>query len=289
MSLFLPAVPHFKHNDDRISRVNRGYPNSGVIAQHQKGRLRREQCDPYVLLVNSKFLRKYFKLRVETCTNDRLICSSKPDSIADAGLISLNLDSGPKLNVRSNEPLIFRSNERTSTESGIQTKPDKFGGTSNNSRRCDGDENVKLVIRQHASKQKSPTYSTDEGRDTDVIDEQHANARSPTNSTDEGRTIDLNDEEHENALWPSRTSRESRGNGEFASPSHEKKQPVPRIVTDEGTVMDSSKKHSENAQSGILSNSEPAAKETAPRNEQPSKQPSPRNTTDDGISIVFRA
>jgi hypothetical protein len=98
-------------------------------------------------------------------------------------------------------------------------------------------------MKGQSSKQIAPTDLTNEGRNSDVIDEQVANARSPTNSTDEGRTTDLNDKEHANALSSMRTSCESGGNGEFTSPSHEKKQPRPRVVTDEGTVMDLSEKH----------------------------------------------
>jgi hypothetical protein len=49
-------------------------------------------------------------------------------------------------------------------------KPDNAGGRSNNSRRCDGNENVNCESDLHLAKHLPPTNSTDEGRHIDLIE-----------------------------------------------------------------------------------------------------------------------
>jgi hypothetical protein len=106
----------------------------------------------------------------------------------------------------------------------MQTKPDKSGGRSSNSRRCDGDENVKLES-----------------------DSQFAKERRPTNSSDGGRTIEVSEEQSINAPPSIRTTSESSNNGEFASFSQRKKQEMPSVLTDDGRMIDSRETHEKNA------------------------------------------
>jgi hypothetical protein len=54
---------------------------------------------------------------------------------------------------------------------GGHSKPDRRGGRSNNSRRCDGNEKVKRELKSQATKQLSPTNSTDAGRTIEFNEE----------------------------------------------------------------------------------------------------------------------
>jgi hypothetical protein len=119
-------------------------------------------------------------------------------------------------------------NHRTSTESGIGTKPDSCAGRFNNSQRCDGDENPRPERESQSRKQNSLTTSTDEGR-----------------------TIDANDKPQSNADDLIRTTSESTANGEIASLL-----PSPTDFTDKGRMIDSRQTQAANARSGMEANSE---------------------------------
>jgi hypothetical protein len=99
----------------------------------------------------------------------------------------------------------------------MAAKPDNCGGRSNNSRICDGGENVKWEREKHRRKQSSPT-----------------------NSTDEGRAIDVSDVQQENTPSSTRTSPESSGKGEITSFWHKPKQRLQSVLIDAGRVIDSS-------------------------------------------------
>jgi hypothetical protein len=74
--------------------------------------------------LNSRFVRKSFKVRVETCRNDRRTGMYRPGE-HPSSLTVLNLDSIPKTNTRAGHDIKAPKASRISTESGIEMKPDR--------------------------------------------------------------------------------------------------------------------------------------------------------------------
>jgi hypothetical protein len=100
--------------------------------------------------VNSKSSRNLFQVRVETARNDRNKSGRNRNRPSGLGFISRNLDSIPNVKTCGDRLGNHSDTERISTESGIATKPEKRTGKFNNSRRCDGDANVKLDSESHS-------------------------------------------------------------------------------------------------------------------------------------------
>jgi hypothetical protein len=126
-------------------------------------------------LLNSKSARNFFKVRLATWRTDR--ASLEYQIHVSLRLISASLEAGPKINILPSEHREGISKARTSTESGIKTSPDTLGGRSNNSLRCDWDENAKVNSEPHLVKQSSPILLSEEGMRIDFNDEQFENAR----------------------------------------------------------------------------------------------------------------
>jgi hypothetical protein len=119
---------------------------------------------------NSSLLRNSCRLRVET----RRKAARGPGDQPSGPMISLNLDSSPKISTRPHLRPQHSPNRRRSTESGIALTPVHIGGKSSNSRITDGETKLKSVSPR---KQPSPTNSTEDGRASDLSSLQPQNAK----------------------------------------------------------------------------------------------------------------